>query len=199
MTQFFCFTVGAVHLVWAHLKNVRKGLPSLAAISQAGWLAMMVGLYFLVLNMLLKLPLPGFAVPLIGGGLGAYFVFVEQTGGNFIKNVFKGLSNFLSIFLNAVSSFADIISYIRLFAVGLAGASIAQSFNSMAGGMPSFLLRILGGTIILIFGHGLNMLMNTLSVVVHGIRLNLLEYANHLGMEWSGYSYTPFALKRKEK
>ncbi|MDR3122462.1 MAG: hypothetical protein LBU16_01625, partial [Treponema sp.] len=55
------------------------------------------------------------------------------------------------------------------------------------------------GVLILVFGHGLNMIMNVLSVVVHGVRLNLLEYAgNHLGMEWSGYSYAPFALKKKD-
>jgi V/A-type H+-transporting ATPase subunit I len=43
------------------------------------------------------------------------------------------------------------------------------------------------------------MIMNVLSVVVHGVRLNLLEYAvNHLGIEWSGYSYAPFALQKKD-
>jgi V/A-type H+-transporting ATPase subunit I len=196
--QFLCFTVGAIHLIYAHIKNIKRALPSLAAVAQFGWLCMMVGLYFLVLNMLLNRDMPFFAVPLIAGGLGLYFLFVKQNGGNFFVNIGKAFADFLSTFLSAVSSFADIISYIRLFAVGLAGAAIANSFNNMGMGMPNLALRITAGLLILVFGHGLNMIMNVLSVVVHGVRLNLLEYAGHLGLEWSGYSYAPFALKKKE-
>jgi V/A-type H+-transporting ATPase subunit I len=205
--QFLCFSVGACQLVYGRIKNIRKLLPSLTALAQAGWLIMMIGLYFLVLFMLLKVEMPFFAVPLIGGGIALYFIFAEQNGGNFVKNIGKSFSNFLSIFLNAVGSFADIISYIRLFAVGLAGSIIAQSFNSMA--IPAegfgalglgFALRVFAALLILIFGHALNIVMNALSVVVHGVRLNLLEYAgNHRGMEWSGYAYNPFALRQKKE
>ncbi|MDR0411825.1 MAG: hypothetical protein LBH75_07640 [Treponema sp.] len=198
--QFLCFTTALIQLVWAHIKNIKKLLPSPVAVAQAGWLLMMIGLYFLVLSMLLQVRLPEFAVYFIGVGLGTYFIFAEQKGGNPIANVGKSFANFLPTFLNAVSSFADIISYIRLFAVGLAGTSIAQSFNSMAvgsgigGSVPLVVLKIFAAVLILTFGHGLNMVMNALSVIVHGVRLNLLEYAgNHLGMEWSGYAYKPFS------
>jgi V/A-type H+-transporting ATPase subunit I len=164
---------------------------------------MMIGLYFLVLFMLLKVTLVSFAVYMIGGGLAFYFIFAEQKGVNFFKNILKSFTNFLPTFLNAVGSFADIISYIRLFAVGLAGSSIAQSFNEMAVPVDgfgaigvSFVLRLFAAVLILVFGHALNIVMNALSVIVHGVRLNLLEYgANHLGMEWSGYAYKPFELK----
>jgi V/A-type H+-transporting ATPase subunit I len=204
--QFLCFTTALIQLVWAHIKNIKKLSPSLIAVAQLGWLVMMIGLYFLVLSMLLQIALPGFAVYFIGGGLFAYFIFANQTGGNFGANIVKSFVNFLPTFLNAVSSFADIISYIRLFAVGLAGTSIAQSFNSMAlgGGLGGpvviVILKLFAACLILAFGHTLNIVMGALSVIVHGVRLNLLEYAgNHLGMEWSGYSYTPFALQQKEK
>jgi V/A-type H+-transporting ATPase subunit I len=200
--QWICFIVGASQISLAHLKNIKKELPSLTALAQVGWLAMVIGLYFLVLNLVLsqtQFPIPPFAIYLIGGGLGMYFIFVEQKGGNFFKNVGKGLANFLPTFLSAVSSFSDIISYIRLFAVGLAGAAIASSFNEMAAALPSGIVQILGGGLILLAGHGLNLAMNALSVVVHGVRLNLLEYAGHLGMEWSGYKYSPFALKDRKQ
>jgi V/A-type H+-transporting ATPase subunit I len=203
--QFLCFTLAIVQLAYSHIKNIKKILPSPVALSQLGWLVMMIGLYFLVLSMLLKITLPPFAVYLIGGGLLGYFVFANQNGGNAFANVGKSFANFLPTFLNTVGSFADIISYIRLFAVGIAGTSIAQSFNSMSGisgGLPESAGALVGKlfavVLILIFGHGLNMVMNVLSVIVHGVRLNLLEYAgNHLGMEWSGYSYKPFVLKQK--
>jgi V/A-type H+-transporting ATPase subunit I len=165
---------------------------------------MMIGLYFLVLYMILQVALPGFATYFIGAGLVLYFVFTEQKGGNFFANIGKAFANFLPTFLNAVSSFADIISYIRLFAVGLAGSAIANSFNSMAfgvgveGSAAAVCLKILAAIFILVFGHSLNIVMNALSVIVHGVRLNLLEYAgNHLGMEWSGYAYTPFKVSNK--
>ncbi|MDR3355664.1 MAG: hypothetical protein LBO04_00540 [Spirochaetaceae bacterium] len=204
--QFLCFSIAIVQLVYARLKNIKKLLPSPVALSQAGWLTMMIGLYFLVLSMLLKVEMPAFTGYFIGIGVAVYFIFAEQRGGNPFVNVLKSFSNVLSTFLNAVGSFADIISYIRLFAVGLAGTSIAQSFNSMSGisngisgSVVDIVLKLAAAIFILVFGHGLNMLMNVLSVIVHGVRLNLLEYAgNHLAIEWSGYSYKPFAVRQKK-
>ncbi|MDR2795247.1 MAG: hypothetical protein LBB47_00875 [Spirochaetaceae bacterium] len=208
--QFLCFSIAIIQLVYARLKNIKKLLPSPVALAQAGWLVMMIGLYFLVLSMLLKVELPGFAAYFIGIGPAVYFIFAEQKGGNPFVNVLKSFSNILPTFLNAVGSFADIISYIRLFAVGLAGTSIAQSFNSMSGigamagggagaSAVQIALKLFAAVLILILGHGLNIIMNALSVIVHGVRLNLLEYAgNHLAIEWSGYSYKPFAVGQKK-
>ena len=45
--------------------------------------------------------------------------------------------------------------------------------------------------ILLVFGHGLNMILKLLSVIVHGVRLNTLEFSNHLGMSWAGFKYEP--------
>lgn len=196
--KHLCFIIGTVQLTWAHIKNIKKALPSLTAFAQVGWLSMILGLYFLVLNLVLDstaFPVPPFAIYMIGGGLVTYFIFVEQKGGNFFANILKGFANLLPTFLSAVSSFSDIISYIRLFAVGLAGYAIAESFNGMASSLPDGIVRILAGSLILIFGHGLNLAMSALSVVVHGVRLNMLEYSGHLGMEWSGVKYAPFAAK----
>lgn len=48
------------------------------------------------------------------------------------------------------------------------------------------------GIILLVFGHGLNVVLNVLSVLVHGVRLNTLEFSGHLGLTWSGFMYKPF-------
>jgi V/A-type H+-transporting ATPase subunit I len=103
-----------------------------------------------------------------------------------------GLANLLTTFLSSISAFADIISYIRLFAVGLAGIEIAKSFNGIAAGFGTNVGGLIIGAFILLFGHALNMAMGALSVVVHGVRLNMLEFSGHLGMEWSGKPYKPF-------
>ena len=71
-----------------------------------------------------------------------------------------------------------------------AGARVLGPFTVGAGA------KIAAGAVVLVFGHTINILFSSLSVIVHGIRLNLLEFAgNHLVMEWSGYAYNPFALK----
>ena len=94
--------------------------------------------------------------------------------------------------LGVINFFSDIVSYIRLWAVALAGSAIAQTVNQMAGPMLGNFL-IFFGILLLVFGHGLNMVLNALSVIVHGVRLNTLEFTSHVGMAWAGYKYKPFA------
>ena len=95
--------------------------------------------------------------------------------------------------MGVVNVFSDIVSYIRLWAVGLAGAAISNTVNQMAGPMWGKLSLLLTFVILLVFGHGLNMILNVLSVIVHGVRLNTLEFSSHLGMSWSGFKYEPFS------
>ena len=90
------------------------------------------------------------------------------------------------------------MSYIRLFAVGMASLAIAQSFNDMAEPLLHS-LALPAGILILIIGHLINIVMGLLSVVVHGVRLNVLEFSNQLGMEWSGYKYDPFREKNRDQ
>jgi V/A-type H+-transporting ATPase subunit I len=198
--QFLCFTLSAIHLGYAHIKNMIYRLPSLSAFAQLGWLTMVIGIYFLVLSLVLKVAFPPFGLYFILLWFGFYLIFAEQKGSNFFKNFGKSLANFFPSMLSALGNFGDIMSYIRLFAVGFTGSSIAQSFNDLAvpaGGLGiglNFVLRLVAASLILVAGHSLNVTMSSLSVIFHGVRLNLLEYAdNHLGMQWTGYSYKPFA------
>ncbi|MFW6337690.1 MAG: V-type ATP synthase subunit I [Alkalispirochaetaceae bacterium] len=198
--QWLTFIIGTVQLGLAHTWNVLrewKSKPRITAFAEVGWFAVVVGLYFLVLNIVLGVEgIPTFALYLMGGGLGAVFLFsYQEEGQNFFLGVLKALGNFITVFLDGVSAFSDIISYIRLYAVGLASLRIAESFNSMATGVGEGVGGI-GGiaamAVILFLGHSLNLAMAALSVVVHGVRLNMLEFSGHLGMEWTGVPYTPF-------
>ena len=129
----------------------------------------------------------------IGGGFALSFIFANYED-SIGKSILESCKNIISVLLGVVNYFSDIVSYIRLWAVGLAGSAISSTVNQMAG--PT-----LGGAIIFFgisllgFGHGLNMILNVLSVIVHGVRLNTLEFSSHLGMSWSGFSYKPFAEK----
>ena len=206
----FCFRIGIVHLVIAHLwKAVREKTNGFfAVLHELANIAMLIGLYYVTLFLLLdpaKYPLPVFAVPLIFSGFGAIVLTCEQQKGrNFFLGVGKGLANLFTLFLGGVGALADIISYIRLFAVGLASLAIAEAFNSM--GLSSIqstgaevsvvsILLFVAGIIVIGLGHALNLAMGLLSVMVHGVRLNMLEFGMHLGMEWTGRKFTPFQKK----
>ncbi|POR05276.1 hypothetical protein AU468_01960 [Alkalispirochaeta sphaeroplastigenens] len=202
MIQYMCFIIGTVHLSIAHVWKFLRGLreqPKIAALAQLGWLSMVLGLYYLVLQLVIdpeKYPMPDFAVPFIAGGLAAVILFGEQQEGTgFLAGVGRGVAGIITTILDGISAFSDIISYIRLFAVGLATLAIAEAFNSMAGGVAESLGGVGGivaAVLILFLGHTLNLAMGALSVVVHGVRLNMLEFSGHLGMEWTGVEYAPF-------
>lgn len=200
--QYMCFVIGTIHLsiahVWNFIREIRRK-PMIAALAQLGWLSMVLGLYYLVLQMVLdpqRFPMPTYAGYMIAIGLGAVIIFGEQKeGSNFFVGVGRGLAGLITTALDGVSAFSDIISYIRLFAVGLASLAIAQAFNGMAMGIAGGLGGAGGAVaaaVVLFLGHTLNLAMAALSVVVHGVRLNMLEFSQHLGMEWSGVEYAPF-------
>ena len=195
--MFICFVIAITQLSLANIMNFLKAFPELKAVAHLGWTVMMVGLFLVVLNLVLGMAMPGFTVWIIIGGLVSIILFMNQEKGqSFFKGILAGLGGAFNTFLDSISSFSNIISYIRLFAVGMASVAIASSFNNIAAPMMhgfAFPAAIL----VLLIGHGLNIVMGMLSVIVHGIRLNVLEFSSQLGMEWTGYEYKPF--KEKEK
>lgn len=202
---FICFSIGVLQISLAHAWNFFKQVkekPHIHSIAQIGWLICILGLYYLVLNLILsqsRFPMYNAVYNTIYLGVALVFIFGKQDGSNFFKCIFKSFGGIIEQFLTTVSGFADIISYIRLFAVGLAGLSISASFNAMS--MPLLKSSNIGfvivGIIVILFGHVLNIMLSLLSVIVHGVRLNMLEFSNHLGQEWSGYAYKPFRKIKK--
>ncbi len=198
--KIFCFFLGTIQLILAHLKNIKRDIGSLKFLSQLGQLLMVTGMLSLVLNLVIdaeRFPLPKYSLPLIGVGFILNFLFANYEGGaSFLRSlggsVVASLKNIVSVFLGVVNVFADIVSYIRLWAVGLAGVAISQTVNDMVGPLFGEALFFFIAIAILVLGHGINLVLSLLSVIVHGVRLNMLEFSGHLGMEWSGFAYDPF-------
>ncbi|MDR1446776.1 MAG: V-type ATP synthase subunit I, partial [Treponema sp.] len=126
------------------------------------------------------------------GGFFLNFLFANYEG-SFLRSVLESCKNFISVILGIANVFSDIMSYIRLWAVGLAGAAIASTVDAMAGPMLGHFILFIFGIILLVFGHGLNLVLNVLSVLVHAVRLNTLEFSGHAGLTWAGHAYKPFA------
>ena len=195
MLMKFCFMLGAIQLGLARVMNiVRKAREKdLSLVAEAGWFLDVVMLYLMALYLVIGQPVP---FPIIIAGIATGFILVccfsaQAPGVRFVDGLKASLGGFFTTFLDTISCFSNIMSYIRLFAVGMASLAIAQSFNGMAEGMLSGALLPVGIAIIVV-GHALNLVMGILSVVVHGVRLNLLEFSGALGMEWTGYNYEPF-------
>ncbi|NBC83769.1 MAG: hypothetical protein GVY19_10350 [Bacteroidetes bacterium] len=192
--QKFMFIVGAIHLTIGHLQAAWKYSNSVKAISQFGWIAIVWGLYLFINEMVLLIPAPGYMLHLFIGG-GILVALFSNPGKNFLKGILVSLAD---IPLTVISGFSDIISYIRLYAVSLATVLMAVSFNEMAigDGITTVFSGIVA-VLILILGHALNMVLAGMAVIVHGVRLNMLEYAGHAGVEFAGNEYNPFKLKKE--
>jgi V/A-type H+-transporting ATPase subunit I len=199
--KVFCFIIGLVQLSIAHLKNIRRDFPNLKFLSQIGSLLLLVGMFNAALNLVIdatRFPLRSWVLICIAIGFSLVFLFGNWNG-KFGSSLLESLKGIIPTFLGTVSVFADIVSYIRLWAVGLAGLAISQTVNGMASGilggaagfLLGFILKLLIAIVLLLVSHSLNFVLTVLSVVVHGIRLNMLEFSGHLGMEWSGYKYNP--------
>ena len=196
--QIFCFSLGLIHLTIAHVNNIVRRIRTPRFLADIGSIAMLAGMYNVVLFLIVSnetrsIPLLPVSLYAIAGGFflnflfGAYEVSVKQS-------ILSGLKNIIPVVSGVINIFSDIMSYIRLWAVGLAGASIAETINALAGPMLGNFL-VFAGIILLIFGHSLNMVLNVLSMLVHGVRLNTLEFSSHVGLGWSGIPYRPFAEK----
>jgi V/A-type H+-transporting ATPase subunit I len=198
--MIFCFSLALLQLSVGHIigiiRNIRDG--SLRFLADLGNVAMLAGMYNVVLFLVVsneyrQIPLAPLSVYLIIGGFVLTFIFANYEG-NVGKSILESLKNIISVILGITNVFSDIMSYIRLWAVGLAGASISSTVNTLAGPLLGNFLIFLG-IILLIFGHGLNLVLNVLSVLVHGVRLNTLEFSSHVGLAWSGTAYKPFSDK----
>ncbi|MDT8448130.1 MAG: hypothetical protein RRB13_14655 [bacterium] len=195
------FIIGLVQLSIAHLWRILRAGDLWTRLSEAGWLLLLFGLYQLALFFVLREPLSDLTVPVIGAALGLVLCFSEQKPQqSFAKGLLQGLANFPLNLLDAVGNFSDLVSYIRLFAVGLATKEMAVTFNHLALGVGfDSWLAGLGAVVVLLLGHWINLMLAGIAVMVHGIRLNFLEFSKHLSLEWTGRPFRPFKLQPETK
>lgn len=201
--QIFCFTLALIQLTVAHIKGAVRNRKSPKMLGDIGSILQLVGIYYIVLSLVVNaqvfsfglvlggIPVGTVAIVLIAVGFIMGFVFSNYEG-SIVKSILSSLTNIVSVLLGVVNVFSDIVSYIRLWAVGLAGAAISATVNELAGPLLGNFLFMIIAIVLLVFGHGLNMILNVLSVIVHGIRLNTLEFSSHLDMSWSGHKFKPF-------
>jgi V/A-type H+-transporting ATPase subunit I len=184
----FSFLVGAIHLTVARAWSAVQKINSTRAIAELGWICLTWFMYFLAGHLILGNSLPGWATPLFAVGLALLVLFMTP-----VRRLKKEWADHIMLPFDVIGNFADLVSYVRLFAVGSAGLAVAIAFNELAIG-PG--IESVGGaikaSIVLFLGHALNIVLCLMSILVHGVRLNTLEFSRHIGLEWAGFRYEPF-------
>ncbi len=161
-----------------------------------GWLLLVVGGLIVAILGLTVLPENVFKWALIAvGAVSALAIYIFNTPGrNPLINIGAGLWDTYNM---ATGILGDVLSYIRLYALGLAGGMLGAAFNNLG-------LMVMGGTtegatwqwlpfvLILVLGHVLNLAMSALGAFVHPLRLSFVEYFKNAGYEGKGTLYQPF-------
>ncbi|SHE32728.1 V/A-type H+-transporting ATPase subunit I [Modicisalibacter ilicicola DSM 19980] len=179
--------IGLAHLIVANATVAWHHRGQAAVLAPLGWIvALMAGV-------MLFYGITGGAIALTLGLIGV-FVFTDTRPIHRPLDLLKRVGGGLYALTNVTRAFGDVLSYLRLFALGLASASLAVTFNQLAADAAAAFpgLGILLYALILIVGHALNFVLAVVSGVVHGLRLNLIEFY-HWGISDEGYPFTAFA------
>ena len=160
------------------------------AVATIGWL-------FILVSTAIAFAAPGFmpmggTVHMVFLAIGVLMAYLYNSPG---KNVFVNIGLGLWDSYNmATGLLGDVLSYVRLFALGLSGGILASVFNSLAVGMSPD--DVIAGPIVMVLifviGHAINMFMNVLGAMVHPMRLTFVEFFKNSGYEGGGKEYKPF-------
>jgi V/A-type H+-transporting ATPase subunit I len=189
------FMIGCLHLISAHARRAIALLPDQRGVAELGWMGFIFGMFSLVWLMFFRdnpLIAPTATLWVLVASF-ATIVLFSSPSRNPVKRVGFGL---LGNLMGIPGAFGDMLSYIRLMAVGLASYYIASAFNDLATQMSQATILALPATVlVLLLAHSLNMGLCLVAVFAHGVRLNMLEFSTNAGVQWSGRPYAPFAAR----
>ena len=207
-TMVIALLVGMFHICFAMVvkaicETARFGFKN--ALSAWGWLLLIGGTVVVAtLNYLGVVDMEVSKMALMGiGGVSVIGIFLLN---NIRRNVFVNIGAGLWDTYNmATGLMGDLLSYLRLYALGLAGGMLGGVFNNLGmqlrDSMGDFLFGIPGWIcfgLIFVGGHGLNIALSCLSGYVHSIRLTFVEYFKNSGYDGKGMEYKPFSSNKKK-
>ena len=161
------------------------------ALSSIGWFVFLLSIIVSYLYPPL-MPMGGTIHSGVMIATGVLIVFFNSPGKNPLVNIGTSLWDAYNM---ATGLLGDILSYVRLFALGLSGGILASVFSSLATGMSpdQAILGPIVTVLIFLFGHAINIFMNTLGAFVHPLRLTFVEFYNNSEFSGGGKKFRPFA------
>ena len=177
--------------------GVVRALPTIGWFTVVASAAVAVGLPMIA---------PSLAIPGFGSNSAAFYVLLGA--GAVMMLFFNNKNPLLSIgsglwdtYNNITGILSDVLSYIRLFAIGLSGGVLALVFNSLAAGFAEgsgIVMKIIIMIPILLVGHGINLFMSAISSLVHPMRLTFVEFYKNAGFEMSNRTFEPLKKQQNE-
>ncbi len=181
---------GVVHLSIARFVQIIRLWPKTLVVAEFAWI---IGLWSAMGMLHLQHPYAKYAFI---GSLVLVFLF-SSTSFNPLRRIGEGILGLLGI----TQLFADVLSYLRLFALGLASSVLGSIFNDMGMKIHEAFPGIVGYILMLLVvfsGHSINLILAVMGGFIHGLRLNFLEFYRYC-FEGTGYMYAPFILHQKTK
>jgi V/A-type H+-transporting ATPase subunit I len=171
-------------------ENIQFGFKY--ALGTIGWIILLVGLATVYsFSSLAGVPMvelkPWLYAVLATGGI--LVLFLNSPGKSIFMNFGLGLWNSYNMITGVLG---DLLSYIRLFALGISSAILGFVFNSLALSVGTSIIGIFFMVIILVIGHSINLFMAGLGSFVHPMRLTFVEFYKNSGFEGGGRKYQPF-------
>ncbi len=187
---YLSLIIGCVQILFGMMLkavNLAIQLGFKYAISTIGWIILLIAVAVAVLTN--SLNSIWFIVSMIIAG--CMVLLYNSPGKNIFLNIGLGLWDAYNMVTGLLG---DVLSYVRLFALGLSGGILASVFNSLATGMSPDIpvVGFIVTALIFVIGHGLNLFMNILGSMVHPMRLTFVEFFKNSGYEGGGSPYKPF-------
>ena len=187
---YLSLIIGCVQILFGMMLkavNLAIQLGFKYAISTIGWIILLIAVAVAVLTN--SLNSIWFIVSMIIAG--CMVLLYNSPGKNIFLNIGLGLWDAYNMVTGLLG---DVLSYVRLFALGLSGGILASVFNSLATGMSPDIpvVGFIVTALIFVIGHGLNIFMNILGSMVHPMRLTFVEFFKNSGYEGGGSPYKPF-------
>lgn len=191
-----CLAVGVLHILvglgMGAYQSIKRGNVWDAIFDKVTWILILLGAVVYALSMFIPGPLDTVAMILIAvGGL-----TLVCTAGRAKKGIFRKMIGGLASLYDVTGYMSDILSYCRIFGMGLATTVIAMVFNTIAGLLFGGVVGYIAGAIVLTIGHVFNIAINTLGSFVHTARLQYIEFFSKF-YEDGGHAFMPLGFKTK--
>ncbi len=190
----FALILGALQIIFGmivKILNITKQKGFLYALPTLGWIILIIGggsIYLLSENQAIQQAMPFYYILI---GIWAVLLLGFTNPGNIFSSIGGGLAD---VYFTTTGLLGDLLSYIRLFALGLSSAILGFVFNDLAvqmlGGTP--VISHIGFIVLLVFGHSVNIFLASLGAFVHPMRLTFVEFYKNAGFDGGGKEYKPF-------
>jgi V/A-type H+-transporting ATPase subunit I len=180
--------IGVAHLILSLLRYAKRNWHNI------GWVAFLIGAYLYFPTYLKTPSILNFVggIDLVKGGQVGLQLMFAGIGVAWVLSIIRhGWSGIFEVMV-LIQVFADTLSYLRLYALGLAGAIVGSTINEIASGMP-----LIVGVLLILVSHFVNIILGTMSGIIHGLRLNFLEWY-HYSFEGGGKRFQPLKLLKRE-